>query len=293
MLQKNHTNELYEKIPHGTSNFPYKLHLTELDSGFSLYPHLHQEFELLVMHRGDGIMYTDNVEYVLSEGDGLFINSKSIHFGKKLHTKTISFYAIVFSEKIIGSAYHDLIYEKYVTPVINNDIRLPTYLPRTGSWQSRILDIADELYASRDSSAWCEELRIKTKLLKLWTLLCEQGSPSQIGFSDKHLADIKSVMEYITDNYASRITLSDLARHCHMSSGHFSRVFSSIMHKSPYQYLMDTRIEKSSHLLSTSTLPVGEIAVSCGFCDFSYYSKIFKEAMGYTPSEYRRLHRCR
>lgn len=290
MLRFSKNSDLYENIAHGFTDFPLEIHETNHNKGFYLYPHLHTEFEILVIKKGDGIMYVDNKEYKLSEGDGIFINSRCIHFGGKRSNIPSSFYAIVFSERMLGSNLNDIVTEKYVSPIINNTKKLPMHLQRSIPWQEEILNIADNIYSFKDLSSWCCELKIKAQLLALWSLLWDNALPSGASSTDKHLSDIKSILEYMDTNYSVKLTLSELAKRCHMSTGHFCRVFSSIMQKSPFEFLMDVRIEKSCHLLSTTSIPISNVAISCGFSDFSYYSKRFKEKAGCTPSDYRKLH---
>ncbi|MGN0179897.1 MAG: helix-turn-helix domain-containing protein [Monoglobaceae bacterium] len=48
--------------------------------------------------------------------------------------------------------------------------------------------------------------------------------------------------------------------------------------------------EKTCHMLSSSTIPIGEIANSMGFCDSHYFSTWFKQQCGTTPRDYRKTH---
>lgn len=281
---------LYEKISHGTREFPFQIHQTHHKNGFRLYPHLHQEFELLVLRKGNGIIYVDNKEYHLAEGNGLFINARCIHFGKPFTAKDVMFEAIVFSKRLLGADFGDAITEKYVNPVINNTIALPVLFRNTVPWQKQVLEAADAICAIKDSNPCFEELTVKAQLLNLWRLLFQHASPESPQKADKHLAEIKKITEYINANYGAKLTLAQLAGLCHMSTGHFCRVFSGIMHQSPFHYLMNIRIEKSCFFLKNSDAAIGEIALNCGFGDCSYFSKQFHNKLHCTPSGYRSKH---
>ena len=74
---------VYETIRHGTPDFPLEVHETQVPIGFHLYPHLHAEFEFLVMARGSGILCVDGVSHRLAQGDGAFVNAQSIHLGSR------------------------------------------------------------------------------------------------------------------------------------------------------------------------------------------------------------------
>ena len=55
----------------------------------------------------------------------------------------------------------------------------------------------------------------------------------------------------------------------------------------PFQYLVNFRINQSINLLSHSNKSISEIAYSCGFHDSSYYCKIFRQYNGVSPQQYR------
>ena len=58
-----------------------------------------------------------------------------------------------------------------------------------------------------------------------------------------------------------------------------------MMHRTPFDYVTDLRVRKSTELLDKGT-SVTEAAMSSGFFDSSYYTKTFKRYMGCTPREY-------
>jgi AraC-like DNA-binding protein len=83
------------------------------------------------------------------------------------------------------------------------------------------------------------------------------------------------------------LSIDDLARTARMSRFHFSRVFRDEVGKSPYQLLVETRIERAQALLKSGQA-VTEAALSVGFMDLSRFSKAFRRQVGCSPSEYRK-----
>ena len=104
----------------------------------------------------------------------------------------------------------------------------------------------------------------------------------------KSTEQIKTVLNYIRKNYASRLTLADLADVLNLSSEHFCRLFHSITGKSPIDYLNYYRIECACELLSSSQKSITEVAYSCGFNDLSYFNRIFKRYKKVTPGHYQK-----
>lgn len=107
--------------------------------------------------------------------------------------------------------------------------------------------------------------------------------------SDKRYPLIRKIQLYIQDNLDQPISLQDLGDHLSMSPQHLSKVFKTELHEGFSQYVTGQKIEKTKVLLTTTNLPIAEIAGTCGFLDQNYFTKIFKKHTGATPSEYRRI----
>ncbi len=54
---------------------------------------------------------------------------------------------------------------------------------------------------------------------------------------------------------------------------------------------MQKRVDEAKRLLGESSLPVNAISLHVGYSNFSYFTKMFRENTGYSPLEYRRIHR--
>ena len=55
----------------------------------------------------------------------------------------------------------------------------------------------------------------------------------------------------------------------------------------PHQYLLARRLHRACQLLRLGVMPLGEIALLCGFASASHFSNRFRQAVGATPGEYR------
>ncbi len=73
-----------------------------------------------------------------------------------------------------------------------------------------------------------------------------------------------------------------------MSQYYFSRLFKQAMGVSPYQYVMQQRIERAKYLLRTTSLSVAEIAPQVGFSTQNQLTIQFRKFTGTTPSGYRK-----
>jgi AraC family transcriptional regulator len=88
---------------------------------------------------------------------------------------------------------------------------------------------------------------------------------------------------YIHEHFSEKLVVEELARYCGISEFHYLRVFKQAFLLSPYQYVIQVRLEHSMKLLQRA-VPASEVALSCGFADIQSFSKVFKNHFGVAPS---------
>ena len=80
-----------------------------------------------------------------------------------------------------------------------------------------------------------------------------------------------------------------LAGYANVSTNAFARLFARNMETPPQAYYMRLRLEKASLLLQYTSLSIETIADKCGFCDRSYFSKMFVQYRNVPPARFRKL----
>lgn len=98
---------------------------------------------------------------------------------------------------------------------------------------------------------------------------------------------MKSV-EYIHKNYDKNLSVSMLAKTEHISVSHYRAIFKDRLGVSPIEYITNLRLNVACHYLSNTTYSIAEISQKTGYSDPLYFSRIFKEKIGVTASEYRK-----
>jgi LacI family transcriptional regulator len=82
-------------------------------------------------------------------------------------------------------------------------------------------------------------------------------------------------------------TTEELAKICGASSRTIGRLFEQHRLRSPYQVLLNVRVNSAQRMLQESQLTADEIAFRCGFADYSSFYRAFKSHVGISPSEFR------
>lgn len=92
---------------------------------------------------------------------------------------------------------------------------------------------------------------------------------------------------YIEENYSQEIRLNILSQLCGVGPFQFSRAFKREQGITFREYLIRHRVGRAKELLKHPTASVTDVAFGVGFNDLSYFSKVFRRAVGISPSEYR------
>jgi AraC family transcriptional regulator len=101
----------------------------------------------------------------------------------------------------------------------------------------------------------------------------------------KHI--LRRVIEQMR-NLDSKLSLQMLAKESGYSRVHFLRMFRAATGYTPHNYLLKLRVDRVRELLASPTLSLTDIALECGFSSHSHLSRVFRQVLGATPSEYRR-----
>lgn len=109
---------------------------------------------------------------------------------------------------------------------------------------------------------------------------------------EKHISYVEEALKYIENNYSEAITIQDLANWLSLERTYLYRLFKSMVGVSPQTYLLDVRIRQACTLLTNTELTITYIARSVGYEDSMYFSRLFRQKKGQTPSQYRDSHRA-
>jgi len=99
---------------------------------------------------------------------------------------------------------------------------------------------------------------------------------------------LQKALDFINENYSRPITVKDIADHVNLSRTRLYRLFLQHVFLSPQQYLAEYRIREGRNLLEKRRGSIKEIAQAVGIDDPLYFSRVFKQMCGKSPTEYMR-----
>lgn len=131
--------------------------------------------------------------------------------------------------------------------------------------------------------------------IECYKILSDIFTDLMLDFENKNLTVkpsypwLQECVEFINKNCHKKIDIDDLCEISHLSKPQLNRVFKKICGVSPYQYILEIRLEKSQKILKDTNYTLDYIAKSTGFPSASQFSQKFKLAYGVTPSAYRKV----
>jgi AraC-like DNA-binding protein len=96
------------------------------------------------------------------------------------------------------------------------------------------------------------------------------------------------VIAHVESRYRTSLEVSELAQIACLSESQFRKRFVKLFKIPPSKFINRIRVQTAAKLLLSSDDPIAEIALQCGFCDQSYFTRQFSSFFGVTPKRYRK-----
>ena len=134
-------------------------------------------------------------------------------------------------------------------------------------------------------------------LLRIAAILVEQSGLPMATYKSEQAADrlvlkkipnlVQAAARYIDRHHVNAVSLQDIAKHLHCSPHYISRSFSRYYPGGISGYLRKVRLDHAVKLIQLGRYNMGEIGFMVGFENQSYFIKVFREAYGISPGQFR------
>lgn len=288
--------DLSENFPSMNPAFPYVYFEGEVDlySGGYVLWHWHEEPEFCYVLSGEIEYHVEDKVYILSSGSAMFINSNVLHMIKNHSPSADAIIIPQIFNKLFLIGHHQSVFDTtYYRPIVNNK-NLPCYLisPPDGHSVS-ILELLIKCYLCAKNKEAGYEIYVRNYISEIWFLLysaVKDQLQTKDNIQDINNERIKQMLTYINSHYSEKITLKAIAASASISERECIRCFKKYLQLTPFQYLLEYRIDIASNMLLNTDVCITEIALQCGFETSSYFSRKFKDFMQCTPKAYRDKH---
>jgi len=127
-------------------------------------------------------------------------------------------------------------------------------------------------------------------ILNIFDFLINEIFLEKKDLSFENMSPLEKAKKRIEKDFTEKLDVSKLAAESGFSESHFIRAFKKRFKTPPLDYQIELKLKAAETYLSSTELPVKEIAFRTGFGDIYYFSKMFRKRIGVPPAEYRK--RC-
>lgn len=264
-------NMLSEEYLDGSQHFTAMLKSCEGETDV----HFHEFFELEIILEGSGRQMLNGDEYELKRGSVYLLTPADFH--RVIGNVGMKLINIMFDESLFSRTLLDPLFGKG---------RSLCFEFSEGE-TAELVALAEILIAEsaeKDPYSALASTDVLELLLIKILRKAEGGTASLKVGKDSLMTD---VMRYLYLHFRENPSLVSLASICGYSPNYFSKLFSQLTGKGYSEFLNDMKVTHAKMLLVSTPKTVSEIAYFCGFTSLSNFYRVFKDAVGMSPTEYR------
>ncbi|HTB23376.1 MAG TPA: helix-turn-helix domain-containing protein [bacterium] len=256
---------------------------------FQQSPHSHNEIEILLIERGQGVWLMSGTNTTLKAGSLIVFWAVRPHQLIKasdnlvLHWLTMPLTVFVewrlpeiFTKSILAGRVF-LEPDKTMFPFDRRSLE---------NWHRDLRDPDQE----RQRLALLE---IEARLRRLAITFHDEKAPrgqelSTSGTFNHHYFDkISQIADFVSKNFSQPMPVVDIAKHINMHPASATKLFKKICGMSLMQYITQHRIFHAQRLLMSTDMKIVDVALDSGYQSASRFYAAFKDFCGLSPQEYR------
>ncbi len=244
--------------------------------------HMHPHLEIFYFESGMGTLRVNNTEHKIGANDFIVINAKTVHEQYSSRETPLTYYCVSVDNLQIGALAKNCI--------SSAPYNIHRFKNKNNSVYRCIQEILGELKTQKIGYLLQVQGIFNQILVDAFRMFDDSGEAeapiSEILVKNRNAA--KVVKQYIDENYAQDITLSQLCSLVFMSKTALMSLFRNTYGISTMKYLTRVRLSHALSLLRDTDKSVMEISVSVGYNNATYFSELFMKYHRQTPTEYRK-----
>lgn len=254
-------------------------------NGLTSLPHYHREIELLYIRQGCAHVGINSQSYTCYGGDLVISQTGDMHYSNSENEDNILDF-IVFEPSVLETVY-------------SNDRSLQSVLTAKELKKTGMDEIVQRMYSTVHSELKNQEMDfdtiIKLTLSEFWVKYIRYFGQTRTE-EDRQpmvtaLAKLQKLLDYIEDNFAADISLSDAAEIMGYEVCHCSKVFKKLTGVNFTEYLNNVKIGKAIEMIRKSKYSITDIAMRCGFNNIRTFNRVFKSITKMTPTHFMNTNR--
>lgn len=253
------------------------------DSSSYVATHWHSAIEVMYILEGEVDIAVNGSTTALLPGDIYLVDSAIPHSTKSLNG----------NKAVLIQLPYPLL-ERYI-PDLNSrrfELNCHSDSPIVKTKVLQLIEIIKQMQVVFEVKPEGEILRFNSLLFEfmfqIYHNFSEEVSDTDSRKETKTFGRIQNILDYLDENYASQISLDEIASVACFQKEYFCHFFKKQMGITYTRYLNDLRLAKIRKDLAETDLPLKDILEKHGFTNYKLFRKMFNETFGCTPVAYRK-----
>lgn len=240
--------------------------------------HWHDELQYTMMLSGSCIMQVSGQDYLLTEGQAIFINKDLLHITRDLSTDG-KYFSINLPERMLGYFPGSRMELDYVRPYTDNLMFPVMIFTDSNDWNRRILDALTKLREILLEKEKAYEYAASMLITEIWyEQFMHTGRLSMPSESFVRTTELmKEMISYMHEHYAEDLKIEDIAEAAGIDDSECFRCFRDSIQDTPKGYLTKYRLSRAAELMTITDLAEEEIARMSGFSSRGRMIECFRD----------------
>lgn len=244
-----------------------------------LLPHTHPGMlEICYLAKGSQEYFVGEDTFKLYGGDVFISFPNEVHGTGNVPEEKGLLYWMILKQPEEGKEYLGLHFAE-AKVLFNKLLKLPLRLFKGDIECERLLQgVIRTYFKNKDILT---KMELNNLLVSFLLHIIHSGEKKQARVYSERITEI---IQYIDDNLFDTLDLEDLANKCNLSVSRFKHLFKEETGIPPAEYIIRKKVEKAQGLIEKQELSIKDIAYDLGFSSPAYFSTVFKQYNGYSPT---------